>query len=123
LAALAALPTARPASLAALPTVRPALWAPSTTLSRAEATGPPLALPRELLLLRELLARSDFGAEPLPPERLVAVGVRLAAGADLVAARGLAPPPERLADDFDDFWVFWVLFWAILASLSSWYRR
>jgi hypothetical protein len=82
-----------------------------------------LALPRELLLLRELLVRRDFGAEPLPLERFVAVGVRLAAEAFFVAARGLAPAPERLPDDFDDFWVFWVLLWAILASLSSWYRR
>jgi hypothetical protein len=47
----------------------------------------------------------------------------LAAETFFVAARGLVPPPERLPDDFGDFWVFWVLFWAILASLSSWYRR
>jgi len=59
----------------------------------------------------------DFGAEPLPLERFVAVGVRLAAGADLVLARGLLPPPERLPTDFDDFWAFGVLLWAILASL------
>src|SRR5829696_2136901 len=109
-AAPAALPTARPASPAALPTARRALWAPSTTLPRAEATGPPLEVPRELLLLRELLGRRDFGAEPSPLERFVAVGVRLAAVAGRVAPRGLVAPPERLPDGFEDFGVFWVLF-------------
>jgi hypothetical protein len=111
LAAFAAEPTARPALWAPPATLPATFWAPLTTLSRAEATGPSELRLRVRLLPLLLPLLRVLGADPFPDEpellllRLVADGVRLAAAAvrgllDLADPRDFVDPPDCLLAGF-----------------------